>query len=211
MFETVLVDLDGTLVDSAPGIVSTLRVALFEFGFELTDDELLAAVGPPFQVLMHGLGMSAEATAACISRYRELYSAGPMFDAKLYDGAQDALQAFVAAGRTVAIATSKATPYAQRVASHFGIDRQCAVFGSEVDGRRVAKAEVITYALTQLGRSAGSAVMIGDRDADVVGAQEVGVAVVGAAWGYAQQGELEAAGCDFIAGDWPSAVGHVKQ
>ena len=99
----------------------------------------------------------------------------------------------------MAVATSKPTVYSQQILDHFDLSRFFdAVVGSELDGRRTDKADVIRETLRQLSLSPSEACMVGDRRQDVMGAKACGVPVIGVAYGYAEPDELEEAGADWI-------------
>jgi len=202
----VLLDLDGTLTDSAPGIVGSLRAALTEAGLPVPDDAALRRfVGPPLPEMLVAHGVPAGRVDELVATYRRHFTAGGMFDNAVFDGIEDVLVALREAGAVLAVATSKPEVYARQIARHFGLDAYLTdgldgVFGADADqGTRSAKADVVAHALSTLadrGVAVGPAttVMVGDREHDVLGAGRHGIATVGVAWGYAEPGELEAAG-----------------
>lgn len=113
-------------------------------------------------------------------------------------GVERAVARLSAAGVRLAVATSKPTPFAERVVAHVGLAGLELVGGATLDGTRRRKADVIAFVLEALGASAADAVMVGDRAQDVVGAQAHGMDCVGVRWGYAEPGELEAAGATHL-------------
>ena len=204
--DPILFDLDGTLTASGPGILASVRYALAELGEPIPGQAVLDRfIGPPLATSFAELcGLSPDRVEEAIGAYRVHYIQRGMFDNAVYDGIPDALDHLSDAGGTLAVATSKAEPYARDILDHFGLsDRFAVVVGSELDGRRTDKAEVIAEALRQLGsrgadqrgdgRGAGPA-MIGDRRHDVAGALAMGVPSIGALWGYGSADELTAAG-----------------
>lgn len=200
---TVLLDLDGTLTDSAPGILASMRYAVEALSLPpLPPDARLRFVGPPMHDNLRALlALSGiEATPArldqAVAAYREHYVPIGMFDNALYDGIPEMIAALRAGGATLAVATSKAEPYAERIIEHFGLGAHFAtIAGSTLDGRRSAKADIIAEALRRLGDpSAVRTVMVGDRSHDVHGAAANGIACYGAGWGYGAKAELLAAG-----------------
>jgi phosphoglycolate phosphatase len=201
----VLFDLDGTLTDSAPGIVASLRHAFEAEGVDLpADDVLLQAIGPPFEHGLPRIGVPPERLLSVIGHYRERYEDVGMFENRLYDGVTEMLCALADAGVTLAVATAKPEPTAQQIVEHFGLtDRFVVVAGatyeSGVPGRRT-KTEVVVHALTELGIEGGAdVVMVGDRDHDVLAARALGLASIGVAWGYGSVDELTGAGADALA------------
>lgn len=207
----VLFDLDGTLTDPAEGIFKSVRCALAVLELApMTDAELRGFIGPPLRESFARLGLPASGVEAAIAAYRSHFADVGLYENKPYEGVEVALHELVAAGNRLAVATSKPTVFANRIVHHFGFD-DCfdAVVGSELDGARSDKHEVIDEALRQLAVPPCFGIMIGDRKHDVVGAARFGMKCIGVSWGYAEPGELEAAGaCGIVhqPGDLPSAV-----
>jgi phosphoglycolate phosphatase len=198
----VLFDLDGTLSDSAPGILSSLRYAFAANGLEPldahTERELL---GPPFYESLPPLIGGEEKLPGVIEAYRTKYADGGMFDTVAYDGIADVLTALRGAGVRLAVATSKPEHYAVPVVEHLGLAEYFAsIGGDELDGSLRTKALVIDKVLRRLGVAdpKDGVVMVGDRAHDVLGAREHGIPCVGAGWGYGLPGELHRAGADPI-------------
>jgi phosphoglycolate phosphatase len=131
-----------------------------------------------------------------------------LYENRLYDGIVPALAALTAASLRLAVATSKPTPFAVRIVTHFGlVDHLELIAGATLDGTRRHKAEVIGAALATLGLDPSEAFMVGDRAQDIVGARAHGMRSVGVRWGYAEPGELEAAGADDIVATPDELVG----
>jgi phosphoglycolate phosphatase len=203
-----LFDLDGTLTDSAPGIIASLRSAFAAEGLAVPADEvLLRAIGPPFEVGLPLIGVPTERLVAVVDRYRERYETVGLYENRLYDGAVEMLDAVLAAGVVVALATAKPEPSARRVIDHFGLgDRFTVIAGATYEPGRRTKAEVIAHALGELGVVGGaSVVMVGDRDHDMLAARELGLGSIGATWGYGSREELTGAGADVLA-DRPADI-----
>lgn len=200
--DPVLFDLDGTITASGPGILASIRHALAELGEPIPDDEVLAAfIGPPladsFQTIC---GMGPQRAWQAVTAYRAHYTRRGQYQSAVYDGIPELLASLRAAGRVLAVATSKAEVYARSILEHYGLTGHFTeVVGSELDGRRTAKSEVLAEALRRLGAAAAGAVMIGDRSHDVLGAAAVGMPCIGAAWGYGTQDELREAGALLVA------------
>jgi phosphoglycolate phosphatase len=192
--DTLLLDLDGTLVDSAPGILGSLREAFTELDIPLPPDGLPhTLLGPPLYVSLPGL-VGADLAPALLATYRRIYGERGLLVSPPFDGIDALLRALVDAGVTMAVATSKAEVYAERIVADRGWTGVFAtVCGDTLDGRRPTKADVVGEALRRLGDPA-AAVMVGDRLHDVVGAGKHGISCLGAGWGYAAPGELEEAG-----------------
>jgi phosphoglycolate phosphatase len=190
----VLFDLDGTVSDSAPGILSSLRYAFEVNGLPPLDAtrerELL---GPPFYDSLPPI-VGDDLLWPVIESYRARY-AEAMYESVAYPGVADLLEALRRDGRRLAIATSKPEHYAVPIVEHLGLDRYFeTIGGDELDGSLRTKALVIGKVLDRLGRpDPADVVMIGDRSHDVVGAREHGIDAIGVRWGYGLPDELERA------------------
>ena len=190
----VLLDLDGTLVDSASGILGSLTEAFAELDIPLPEGGLpRTLLGPPLYRSLPSI-VGEEITPALLVTYRRIYGERGLLESEPFDGIDALLHDLAAAEITVAVATSKAEVYAERIVAHRGwTDLLATVCGDTLDGRRPTKADVVGEALRRIGQPA-SAVMVGDRMHDVVGARRHGLDCLGAGWGYAAPGELEEAG-----------------
>ncbi|MGV1005378.1 MAG: HAD family hydrolase [Candidatus Nanopelagicales bacterium] len=199
---TILFDLDGTLTDSGPGIMNCARHALSIVGHPGLDDATLRRfVGPPLQESFAVFaGLDEETAWSAVEAYRERYLPIGMYENEVYAGIVELLTPLLAAGRTMAVATSKAEPLAVGIIDHFGLAGFFTeVVGSNLDGTRTAKAQVVAEALRRLGGPDRDAtVMIGDRSHDVVGARANGIGTVGVRWGYGSADELGRAGAQAL-------------
>lgn len=183
-------DLDGTLIDSAPGITRAYRAALAEWGYTLPAEVGVAAmIGPPLLDVCRGLlarfgDTRAEELAA---RYRALYLEWGWREASLYPGVEDALASLAATGAELHVATAKRTPYALRILDKLGVsDRFASIRGSEDGGRFDDKADLVADVLRG---GAGKAAMVGDSRFDVAAARANAIPAIAVAWGYGQPGE----------------------
>lgn len=199
----LLFDLDGTLTDPKIGITTCVQYALRRFGIDEPDiDRLTWFIGPPLsESFKQGYGFDDEQAARAIAAYRERFSTVGLFENTVYDGVPAMLDALRAAGFVTAVATSKPTVFSERILAHFGLaDKFDAVVGSELDGTRTAKADVIREVTARLDiRDPADAVMVGDRRQDILGAAACGMRAIGVRYGYAEPNELEQAGAWRIA------------
>jgi phosphoglycolate phosphatase len=196
-YTTILFDLDGTLTDPKLGITKSVQFALRRLGIREDDRERLTPfIGPPLiESFMRYYALDAETAQVALDSYREYFAETGIFENAVYPGIETLLARLCAQGRTLAIATSKPAVYAQRIAARFHLAGSFSLIaGSELDGTRVAKGEVIAYALNALPPVARTAcVMVGDRMHDIVGAEENGIASVAVGYGYGSEDELRAA------------------
>jgi phosphoglycolate phosphatase-like HAD superfamily hydrolase len=183
--QLVIFDLDGTLTDSAEGIVASFRHALGVIGAAVPDGDLVSMiVGPPMHHTLRRMGLGEQSDTA-IAAYREDYLARGWAMNRPFDEIPALLADLRAAGIRLAVATSKAEPTAHRILAHFGLDDHFEVIaGASVDGLRATKAEVVKHALAQLGPLPDRMLMVGDRSHDVEGAAEHGIDTVVVGWGY---------------------------
>lgn len=196
----LLFDLDGTLSDSAPGILAALRHAFAVNGLPQLDPLTeRALLGPPFYDSLPPL-IGAHMLAPVIAAYREQYGAGGMFDTTAYAGIPEVLGAARDAGLRLAVATSKPEHYAVPIVEHLGLTAFFdTVGGDELDGSLRTKALVIGKVLQRLGQpDPDDVLMVGDREHDVAGARTHDIRCIGAGWGYGRPGELARAGADPI-------------
>ena len=201
----LLFDLDGTLTDPKVGICTCVQYALASFGIEEPDlDKLEPFIGPPLKDSFMKFYQMDEAQAeAAIEKYRERFSDTGIFENKLYAGIPEMIRALNSKGMFMAVASSKPTVYVQRILEHFQIAKYFrVVVGSELDGTRTSKDEVVTEALRQLFGDKpvekDKVYMIGDRCFDVEGAHAIGVEAVGVTYGYGSMEELKEAKADYI-------------
>jgi phosphoglycolate phosphatase len=200
----VLFDLDGTLTDSGPGIVRSTRYALERLNAAdgerrpiPEERELTWLIGPPLQQSFATL-VGADKAATLLALYRERYGTVGMLENSVYPGIVEALDQLKADGFRLFVATSKLEPYAVAILKHFALAGYFeAIYGSQADGSRAAKGELLRYLLDRERIDvAKGAVMIGDRKHDALGARAVGIPAIGVLWGYGDAAELAAAGAD---------------
>lgn len=201
----MLLDLDGTLTDSGPGIKRCVLYALQQMGHEAPHyDTLDHCVGPPlvdsFARLLPEPESSDKAQIdRAIDLYRERYNPVGAFENRVYDGVPEALAELRAAGLTLYLCTSKPWVSAQRICRHFGLaDHLVAMHGAELDGTRNDKTSLIAYVLETEGLDPAHTLMVGDRHHDIVGAKANGLGTVGVLWGYGDEAEHRAAGTDRV-------------
>lgn len=198
----ILFDLDGTLSDSGEGIINSIDHALQKFGITADRQLLRTFIGPPLrESFAKHFVFDEEQTAEAISLYRDHFDKEGFFQNELYPGIMELLEDLRQAGKTLAIATTKAEFYAHKTLEYLKIDRffpKELVVGAHLDGTRANKAEVIATVLERLGGEAEDKVMIGDRKFDIIGAKANGLDVVSVTYGFGDRAELEAHGPNLI-------------
>jgi phosphoglycolate phosphatase len=197
---TILLDLDGTLTDSRPGIVASYHAALRDLGHAPDPAiDLTFAIGPPMQAVMgRVLALYGDdRVEAGVAAYRGHYGATGLFENSVYAGIPAAIDELAAAGLRLFVATSKRRDFAVRILEHFGLaSRLAGIYGAVPGGALDDKAALIGHLLAEQGIAPDAAVMVGDREYDVRGGHANGVKVLGVLWGYGTRAELEAAGAD---------------
>ena len=199
----ILFDLDGTITDPKPGITKSVQYALRAFGIEVEDpDSLCSFIGPPLmKSFQEYYGFDEAAAKKAVEKYREYFSVTGLYENAVIEGMELLLSRLRQEGKLLIVATSKPEYFAKKILVHFHLDGYFTdICGSELDGRRTAKEEVIRYALERNKISdLKDAVMVGDRLHDMEGAKAVGMACVGVLFGYGSREELLEAGADRIA------------
>ena len=205
MKKYLLFDLDGTLTDPKVGICTCVQYALADQGIEENDlDKLEPFIGPPLKdSFINYYNFTEEQAQRAIEKYRERFQDTGIFENNIYPGISEMLQILISKGMFLAVASSKPTVFVERILEHFHIKRFFkAVVGSELDGTRVNKEEVVEEALKQLFGDQpvdkSQVYMIGDRSYDMEGAHKAGVESVGVTYGYGSMEELKGAKADYI-------------
>lgn len=198
----ILFDLDGTLTDPMIGITKSVQYALRFYGIEESNlNALCPFIGPPlkdsFMKYYHFPESQAE---EAIKKYREYFSVTGIFENRVYDGIEDLLKQLKSCGKQLLVATSKPEEFAVQILEHFGLAQYFEyVCGASMDEKRVKKGDVIAYAIEMAGiEDVSLAVMVGDREHDIIGAKENGMDSIGVLFGYGSRKELKEAGADFI-------------
>lgn len=202
MYKNVFFDLDGTLTDSAEGIINSVEYALKGLG--ITDyerEKLYKFIGPPLHdSFFEFFGLSEEKCSEGIRLYREYFSVKGIYENKLYDGIEELLAKTRASGRTIVLATSKPQEFAEEILRYFDIAKYFDfIAAAEMNGERNRKEDVINYALEISGAKREQTIMVGDRKFDIMGAKSAGIASIGVIYGFGTEAELREAGADFIA------------
>ncbi|MFM1586528.1 HAD family hydrolase [Streptococcus mutans] len=203
MYQTILFDLDGTLTNPALGITNSLAYALEKFNIEVTDKkELYRFIGPPLQVSFENFyHFSKEDSLKAVDFYRDYFRHKGLYENEVYQGIPDLLERLKAQGKKLLVATSKPEEFARQILKHFELfDYFDLVAGASMDGSRRLKGDVIAHALTSAQiADPSSAIMIGDRKHDIIGAKKNGLDAIGVLYGFGNREELKKAGATYIA------------
>jgi len=210
--DNIYFDLDGTLTDPKPGITRSIQYALRKLDREVPSEDVLTwCIGPPlrasFATLLGDDGLADRGLAL----YRERFADIGLYENAVYPDIEHVLTELARPGRRLFVATSKPAIYAKRIVEHFNLAHHFAtVFGSELDGRRVHKDELLAYAIDIARTDPARSIMIGDRSHDVVGAKKNGMDAIGVAYGYGSPQELIEAGASHICATPRAILGHIN-
>ncbi len=201
-YEYILFDLDGTLTDPAIGITNSVMYALEKYGIKVSDrSQLYKFIGPPlWDSFEKYYGFSKEEAKQAVEYYREYYRDKGIYENLVYEGFEDLLKLLKANGKTLIVATSKPEVFAKQILEYFNIAKYFTfIAGGNLDGTRVKKDEVISYALESCNiLDKSKVIMIGDREHDIIGAKKNSIHSMGVLFGYGDREELENAGADYI-------------
>ncbi len=205
--DTVIFDMDGTIIDSSEGITKCVQYALHEFGIDEPDrTRLQCFVGPPlYQSFMKFYGFSKEKAWDGVHVYRSRYNTQGIYECHLYPGVREALERLHAAGCRLGMASSKPEVSCRQILERFGIlDLFDEVVGSTMDGRIETKADVLGELFRRWGvTDTSDMVLVGDTLYDIEGANEAGIASIAVSYGFGDVEEMRAAGamcvCDTMA------------
>lgn len=204
----IIFDLDGTLTDSAEGVIRSAQHMQEKMGIpKWADEDLKFIVGPPLiKTFTEDFHMNKEDAQRALGFFRERYASVGLFENKVYAGIPEMLAELRKKGKRLAVATSKKEETAVRILKHYEIDGQFEVIGG--DNREIGrdtKAKVIEYVLQTMKAKKEDAIMVGDRKFDVEGAHLVGIPCIAVEFGYGDRAEFDACGADYI-GATPKAV-----
>lgn len=196
MYKVILFDLDGTLTESGEGITKSVQYALEKLGQPEPDlKKLEVFVGPPLlQQFMKYAGLDEETAARAVEYYRERYTDIGIFENQVYPGVEDMLDKLRGKGYILAVASSKPERFVKKVLDHFDLTKYFhEIVGSEMNGGRTSKADVIEEALDRLhmGDHRDQVIMVGDKEPEVVGARKAGLKCLAVSYGYGSEDELK--------------------
>ena len=203
MYQYILFDLDGTLTNPELGITNSVMYALNKFGIEVEDRVVLRKfIGPPLPDSFEKYyGFTKEESELAIQYYREYFKSHGLYENEVYDDIEEMLKKLKEMNKSIIVATSKPVEFAIEILRHFHLDQYFDfVAGATMDLSRSKKADVISHALNHCKiTDLSSAIMIGDREHDILGAKQIGLDSIGVLFGYGDYEELKSAGATYIA------------
>ncbi len=195
----LLFDLDGTLTNSYSGISRSIFYALEKLGYPLPEEDISWCIGPPLWESFGALMKTDDKALIeeAVDKYRERFGTIGIFENEVYPGIDQALEELKEAGHVMSVATSKPTPYAERIIEHFDLmDYFVSVDGARMNDEKATKTKLIASIIERDELDPGEVVMIGDRKYDMVGAKANEVTALGVLWGFGTRGELESVGAN---------------
>lgn len=201
--KVILFDLDGTLTDSAKGVIASVRHSMDNFQeFPKEDQDLLFLIGPPLWDSFTGyFGLSEQDAAKTLKKYRKHYEEDGMYLTSIFPGVKEMLGELLSKGKKLGVATSKSQDFAVKILTHYGLihyfDFVAGSDNANIDLRNT-KAKVLNYAMENMQSDVSETVLIGDRMYDIIGAKAVGIPVVAVEYGYGTRTELVSYGADYI-------------
>lgn len=202
MYDTILLDLDGTLTNPYMGITNGVIYALENMGYDVPPRESLKSfIGPPlYDEFRRKFSMSDEEAKEAVRLYRVYYPEKGLYENELIDGVPELLKTLKAWGKRICLATSKPEPFARKILEYFGIDGYFDFVGAAtLDGSIGTKTEVLRHVLESTGADTADCVLVGDRMHDIIGAHEVGMKCIAVLVGFGDRAEFEEYSADYIA------------
>jgi len=198
VIKNILIDLDGTLTDPKVGITTSARYGLEKIGHPISDEiNIDWIIGPPLKAsLAKILNVEADHVLAeqALMGYRERFAVKGLYENHVFEGVTETLAELKRRGYRLFVATAKPTVYAKQILEHFDLAQYFTdIYGSELNGERTNKAELIQYILEQQKLQADQCLMVGDREHDIFGARQNGIDTIAVNYGYGSQEELEVA------------------
>jgi phosphoglycolate phosphatase len=201
-YDCIFFDLDGTITDSAEGILNSFNHALGSVGIKVEDKTILfQCIGPPLWDTFGGMfGLTGDKLQTALDEFKAYYKDASINECRVFDGVEELLRKLHESGQHTAVASSKNELFVKRIIEHFGLAHYFDfVAGSDVDANRLDKGDVVKYVLDSMGLSDPSrCVLVGDRLHDILGAKSCGLSSIGVLYGYGGLNELQEAGADYV-------------
>lgn len=198
--KNILLDLDGTIIDPAEGIIESYSYALKKLGAdEYVKDDMDWIIGPPLRISFAQIFKDKVTIEKAVEFYREAYSATGIYKARIYDGMLEAIVALKRNGHDIYLCTAKNQPFARRNLENFrliGYFKE--IYGAHLDGTYDDKAELIAHIISTHNLDNSATIMIGDREHDMIAAKKNNISAFGVLWGYGTEEELLKSGSDIL-------------
>ena len=185
-YELVIFDVDGTLLDTSEGVLSSVKYTIERFGFDMPDDKQLRTfIGPPIQrSFANTFGLSGDIIQEMTAVYRDRYKGDDLIKAVPYEGIYECFDSLESNGIKTAIATYKRDDYAQRIMKHFHFDDHTKIIHGADDNNKLSKSDIIEICINESGIAKEKVLMVGDTDNDAIGAEGIGVDFLAVTFGF---------------------------
>lgn len=215
MIQNILIDLDGTLTDPKVGITTSARYGLEKVGHPISEDTNIDwIIGPPLKAsLAKILNVDADDTLAeqALMAYRERFAVTGLYENHVFEGVAETLAELKRRGYRLFLATAKPTVYAKQILEYFNLAQYFTeIYGSELNGDRTNKGELIQYILEQQGIQADQCIMVGDREHDIFGARHNGIESIAVKYGYGSEIELQQAQPKYMIENFSHLLNYLK-
>lgn len=215
MIQNILIDLDGTLTDPKVGITTSARYGLQKVGHPISEDTNIDwIIGPPLKAsLAKILNVDADDTLAeqALMAYRERFAVTGLYENHVFEDVAETLAELKRRSYRLFLATAKPTVYAKQILEHFNLVQYFTeIYGSELNGDRTNKGELIQYILEQQGMQADQCIMVGDREHDIFGARHNGIESIAVKYGYGSEIELQQAQPKYMIENFSHLLNYLK-
>ncbi|BCT88316.1 MULTISPECIES: HAD-IA family hydrolase [Acinetobacter] len=215
MIQNILIDLDGTLTDPKVGITTSARYGLEKVGHPISEDTNIDwIIGPPLKAsLAKILNVDADDTLAeqALMAYRERFAVTGLYENHVFEDVAETLAELKRRSYRLFLATAKPTVYAKQILEHFNLVQYFTeIYGSELNGDRTNKGELIQYILEQQGMQADQCIMVGDREHDIFGARHNGIESIAVKYGYGSEIELQQAQPKYMIENFSHLLNYLK-
>lgn len=215
MIQNILIDLDGTLTDPKVGITTSARYGLEKVGHPISEDTNIDwIIGPPLKAsLAKILNVDADDTLAeqALMAYRERFAVTGLYENHVFEDVAETLAELKRRSYRLFLATAKPTVYAKQILEHFNLVQYFTeIYGSELNGDRTNKGELIQYILEQQGIQANQCIMVGDREHDIFGARHNGIESIAVKYGYGSEIELQQAQPKYMIENFSHLLNYLK-
>ena len=185
-YELVIFDVDGTLLDTSEGVLSSVKYTIERFGFDMPDDKQLRTfIGPPIQrSFADTFGLSGDIIQEMTAVFRDRYKGDDLIKAVPYEGIYECFDSLESNGIKTAIATYKRDDYAQRIMKHFHFDDHTKIIHGADDNNKLSKSDIIEICINESGIPKEKVLMVGDTDNDATGAEGIGVDFLAVTFGF---------------------------
>ena len=192
IYRRIIFDVDGTLIDSAPGILKGVKSVLSKQNIFLSESDYYKFIGTPLLIAFKDIaGLPEEKAKTSVDDFRVYYKEEGVFNFNVYDGILPLLNKIKAAGGSLAIASSKPQVFIEKILHNIGIyELFDDISGTGLDKNNEDKADILRKVIS------GECVLVGDRSFDVLSAHKNNIPCIGALYGYSEEGELD--GADFL-------------